>query len=367
MILLIVRGLFILMSTTVATMYVLKLYASSIDAGDSPNDGGLSLSLPIVMLTIILSVVVSSGIVFVDIFARQKRLSSLSGLLLGLITGMVAAYAVSFLIEFVGLLYQGPAMLVEGIKVYVGVLCIFITTTVVLQTKDDFRFVIPYVEFAKQIRGTRPLVLDSSALIDGRIVGVAETQVLQSPMIIPRIVINEIQQVADSRDRLKRTRGRRGLDMLAKLQAMPFADVSIEDSDGAGSTVDERLVSLAEDYRAHLVTTDFNLEKVAAVRGVSVINLNNLAQALRPVFLPGEAAGVQIVREGESAGQGVGYLDDGTMVVVQDANDKIGQTVDMVVTSMLQTSAGRMIFGKLDTDPASQSSRQARDEAGTAV
>src|SRR5690606_26446592 len=223
----------------------------------------------------------------------------------------------------------------------------YISISMVLQTKDDFRFVIPYVEFAKELRGSRPTLLDTSVVIDGRIVDIIQTRIVQGTLIVPRFVLNELQLIADSSDKIRRTRGRRGLEILQKLQENQTVDVRIQDVDVEGTGVDQKLVALAQQTQARIMTNDYNLNKIATLRGVEVINLNDLAKALRPVVLPGEPMTVKVIKPGESPTQAVGYLDDGTMVVVENGRPHLGQEVEIVVTSTLQTSAGRMIFGKL--------------------
>jgi uncharacterized protein YacL len=216
----------------------------------------------------------------------------------------------------------------------------------VIQTKDDFRFVVPYVEFAKQTRGNRPILLDTSVVIDGRIVDIVDTKLFQGSLIVPKFVLNELQLIADSSDKLRRARGRRGLDVLQKLQDKPMAEVLINDSEPEGATVDQKLVSLAQEMQARVMTNDFNLNKIATLRGIDVINLNDLAKALRPVVLPGESMRVKVIKPGEAMSQGVGYLEDGTMVVIENGRQALGHDIDVIVTSTLQTSAGRMIFGR---------------------
>ena len=210
---------------------------------------------------------------------------------------------------------------------------------------------IPYVEFSRELKGVRPLILDSSALIDGRVSDVVETKIIDSKMIVPDFVLKEVQDIADSQDKNRRLRGRRGLDVLAKLQQMPFAEVAVydskkHDSSSQNTSVDQRLVELAKDLNGRIVTSDFNLNKVAGVQGVEVINLNDVANSLRPRYLPGDTMKVRIIREGEAPGQGVGYLDDGTMVVCEQTRDQIGKEVEVTVTSVLQSSSGRMIFAR---------------------
>ncbi|MDR7417146.1 MAG: TRAM domain-containing protein [Armatimonadota bacterium] len=192
-------------------------------------------------------------------------------------------------------------------------------------------------------RGTAK-VLDTSAIIDGRIADVVRTGFLEGPLLVPRSVLRELQAIADSSDPLRRSRGRRGLEILGRLQTELQAVQVVED-EGPGE-VDERLVRLAKAHRAGIVTTDFNLSRIAELQGVRVLNVNELSSALRPVVLPGEELTVHLVREGKEPGQGVGYLEDGTMIVVEGGKRWIGTSSEVVVTSVLQTSAGRMIFAR---------------------
>jgi len=259
---------------------------------------------------------------------------------------------------------QTQSNLLLGVKVILGVITCYFCISLVLQTKDDFRFIIPYVEFAKQIRGNRPVILDTSVIVDGRVVDIIETQIMQGVVIVPRFVLDELQLISDSGDKLKRARGRRGLEVLQKLQASTKVEVHIEERDAEGLNVDQKLIDLAHQMQGRVMTNDFNLNKVAELRGVDVVNLNDLAKALRPVVLPGEHMTVKLVKPGESPTQGVGYLEDGTMVVVEDGRSHLDHNVDLVVTSTLQTSAGRMIFGKFaqEEDGPRPGSTQARSD-----
>ena len=208
------------------------------------------------------------------------------------------------------------------------------------------------MEFSQQTKGSRPSPLATSVIVDGRIADIANTRIMEAELIVPRFVLQELQTIADSADKLKRTRGRRGLDMLNKLQTNDNVDISIlaarPERSAAGAGVDEVLVGLANQLNGNVVTNDYNLNKIAQLRGVTVININDLANALKPVVLPGETLSVKMVKPGEEVGQGVGYLEDGTMVVAEGGRDHVGKTVQLSVTSVLQTSAGRMIFGRLD-------------------
>src|SRR6185295_886445 len=216
--------------------------------------------------------------------------------------------------------------------------------------------------------GERPVkrvykILDTSVIIDGRIADICETGFLDGILVIPHFVLRELQQVADSADALKRNRGRRGLDILQKIQKMAGITVQFVENDyPAVREVDMKLIELAMEFEAKIVTNDFNLNKVAQLRGVEVLNINELANALKPVYLPGESMKVFILKEGKEFNQGIAHLDDGTMVVVDNARKMIGKTVDSSVTSVLQTTAGKMIFGKYEEKQRSDSPHVPRDE-----
>jgi uncharacterized protein YacL len=264
-----------------------------------------------------------------------------------------------------GELTESQLSFVSALRLAIGVICCYLAVSFVLQTKDDVRFVIPYVEFAKEMKGAKPMVLDTSAIIDGRIADIANTSIFESELIVPRFVLLELQTIADSSDKLKRSRGRRGLDMLNKLQSNENIDIRIlevvPERSAPDAGVDEMLVDLALQLGGKVVTNDYNLNKIAQLRGVTVININDLANSLKPVVLPGESLQVKVIKPGEEAGQGIGYLDDGTMVVAEGGRDRIGEVVGLTVTSVLQTSAGRMIFGRLDGAPVPERRRPKQD------
>jgi uncharacterized protein YacL len=190
-------------------------------------------------------------------------------------------------------------------------------------------------------------ILDASVIIDGRIFDITDAGFVDGVLVVPQFVLRALQQIADSDDVLKKNRGRRGLDVLQKLQRNAEIEVLISDAEFPDhADVDAKLIELAKQLRGQLITNDFNLQKVAQLRGIPVLNINELANALKPVVLPGETMEVHLIKEGKEAGQAVAYLDDGTMVVVDDTGHLIGETIDVVVTSVLQTTAGKMIFGK---------------------
>lgn len=377
MILVILRGCFIILAASVAALYLL------------PFQQQQQLTFYQVVLMLGGTVAIAAIIVAIDFATQRKRLSALSGVFLGLIAGLIAAYALSFVVSLVGILtaptVNTPAPqytpgtiaftllnknqqnivrnqyqvhlketahresyfnFLSGIKVIIGLITCYLGISLVLQTKDDFRFVLPYVEFAKEIRGNRPTLLDTSVIVDGRILDIIKTHTMQGSLIVPKFVLEELQTIADSADKLRRTRGRRGLDILQQLEQDPNVAVTIEEHDAEGNGVDQKLITLAKQIPARLMTNDYNLNKIATLRGLEVINLNDLAKALRPVVLPGEKMSVTLVKAGENPTQGVGYLDDGTMIVVEGGRDRLHENVEFTVTSTLQTSAGRMIFGK---------------------
>jgi uncharacterized protein YacL len=216
--------------------------------------------------------------------------------------------------------------------------------------KEDFSLIIPYVRFAPQTKPENRLVLDTSVIIDGRIADLIEANFIEGILIVPRFVLVELQQIADSNDPVVRARGRRGLEMLTRIQQNKRNEVKIHDADFAEETeVDAKLVRLARVLEAKLYTNDYNLGKVAELQSVPYVNLNELANSLKPVILPGEVFTLRVVREGKDKGQGVGYLNDGTMVVINNAQSMIGQQVSVKVLSLLQTGAGVIIFADLKT------------------
>jgi len=356
-----------------------------------------------ITLYILVPTILALATVIVDTFWRKKRLRELSGLFFGILAGMVIAFMLTLLVDLVLTLFPTPRQVehpgqlpprasvvaiqeytaaekaynayaahirtVQLIKLLLGAASVYVCVSFVLQTRDDFRFIVPYVEFARDSRGARPLLLDTSVIIDGRISGIAETGILESEIIIPRFILSELQTIADSTDKLKRNRGRRGLDVLKGLQDCPAVRIRIDEARigevEAAHDADAKLVAMAYHLNGRVVTNDFNLNKVAQLRGVDVINVNDLANAMKPVALPGETMRVKIIKAGEQAAQGVGYLDDGTMIVVEQGRDHIGREIAISVTSVMQTSAGRMIFGTMDPDKTFAPRRESQNAPQT--
>ncbi len=293
-------------------------------------------------------IIIAAVVILVDMVMPHKRIDTISAVYFGTIVGMLLSYALS--IAIAPMLGEDSKMK-SAVQIGMGVVLCYLCISLLLQTKDDFRFIIPYVEFSKDVKGLKPYILDTSVVIDGRVADLVETDILDNTLIMPRFVLGELQRIADSSDKLRRSRGRRGLDILNRLRADKKIDLKIYDRDLAelsGQPVDMKLVLLAKHLGGKIVTGDYNLNKIARLHNVPVINLNDVANALKPVYLPGETFNVRIVKPGESQGQGVGYLDDGTMIVIEAGRDHIGETVSISVTSVLQTSAGRMIFGRFE-------------------
>jgi uncharacterized protein YacL len=286
---------------------------------------------------------------------RMKKipLKNLLGSFVGLILGVMIANLISnalfsnlsnnqqIILPLYGLLY--------GVCGYIGLRTGF-------KKGEDFH--LPgWKPFSKGLpRGGNTKILDTSVIIDGRIADITETGFIEGPLLIPQFVLGELQHIADSSDPVKRTRGKRGLEVLHHIQKQVNVDVRIVDTDyPLVKEVDAKLIELAKEVRGKIVTNDSNLNKVAELQGIEVLNINELANSLKPVVLPGEEMNVKILKEGKEMGQGVAYLDDGTMIVVDNGKRQMGRTVDVIVTSVLQTPAGRMIFARLKEEAGRES------------
>lgn len=292
-------------------------------------------------------VLLGLAVVFFELQVRKITLKRLIGAAFGSLLGIVGAYLVSLVLSraMPNNLTTVPFLQVALLlwMAYVGL--------VVGASKGDMLNLGAFggVFGGEQTIGQTFKILDTSVIIDGRIADIVETGFLDGTLVIPQFVLRELQLVADSADSLKRNRGRRGLDILQRVQKMSQLNVQIlEDDFPAVPEVDMKLIELAKVYGCKIVTNDFNLNKVAQLHGVEVLNINELANALKPIVLPGELMRVFILKEGKEYNQGVAYLDDGTMVVVDNAKKMISRTIDITVTSVLQTTAGKMIFGRFD-------------------
>ena len=302
-------------------------------------------------LSAVFGTIIGLFIIAFEMRVRRASLKTLIGAAIGSILGIIGAYLIGMLISS-----QETQTVPGEVKTFITVALAFFMAYIGLMVgaaKGEFidLSALGGIFSDKNAVKKDNKVLDTSVIIDGRIADVAETGFLGGTLIIPQFILTELQQVADSPDSSKRQRGRRGLDMLQRLRNNNQLDIQIIETDfPAVKEVDLKLIELGKLLDAVIVTNDFNLNKVSQLRGVSVLNINELANALKPVVLPGEAMRVFILKEGKEYNQGVAYLDDGTMVVVDNARKLIGKTADIAVTSVLQTTAGKMIFGRLWED-----------------
>ncbi len=284
-------------------------------------------------------------LVLLEVSMRKVSLRNLSAGLAGLVFGVFMSWILTTVIRLVPMKPE----IFFIIQIILTLVFCYLGMTIALRGKDEFSLIIPYVKFERRDQAEQFIILDTSVIIDGRVADICQTRFISGRLVIPRFVLRELQQIADSQDALKRNRGRRGLDILNKIQKNDKIDVKITEEDFPEfSEVDAKLIKLANVLGASILTNDYNLNKIAELQGVTVLNINDLANALKPVVLPGEVLTVRITKEGKEYNQGVAYLDDGTMVVVDNARYLMGQTLKVIVTSVLQTSAGRMIFAKLD-------------------
>jgi len=319
-------------------------------------------------LSILLSAVLALLIILAEIRVRALSLKTLIGAAMGSILGIIGASLISLVI--------GRMRVSLPVETFAQVMVLILMTYVGLvsgATKGE------YIDLSAlggifSERGLRKFqkVLDTSVIIDGRISDICKTGFLEGTLVVPHFVLRELQQIADSADSIKRNRGRRGLDILEKIKGIPGVTVQVMEKDYPDvKEVDLKLIELAKELGGKIVTNDFNLNKVSQLRGVDVLNINELANALKPVVLPGETMKVFILKEGKEYNQGVAYLDDGTMVVVDNARRMIGKTIATQVTSVLQTTAGKMIFGRFPEEtegiPPQRGERRPFEKAGGAA
>jgi uncharacterized protein YacL len=284
-------------------------------------------------------------IIILEAGIRKVSVSGLSSVVFGLILGLIMAKIVGDAFSITEL----PPATLSSIRVILTLIFCYLGMVMALRGKDEFSVIIPYVRLRRQDQAADIVILDTSVIIDGRIVDICKTKFVSGKVIIPKFVLRELQQIADSTDPIKRQRGRRGLEILNTLQKESGLDIVIHEGDFPETTeVDAKLVKLAKLLEAKILTVDFNLNRVATIQGIKVLNINELANALKPVVFPGEQMQIKLIKEGKEHNQAIGYLDDGTMVVVEDARRLLGQEVRVAVTSVLQTQAGRMIFTKLE-------------------
>jgi len=286
-------------------------------------------------------------VILVEILIEKVALDTMVAGGIGIILGLIAAKLIDYSVALMGnptveTFFRSYSLLVKVVLAYIGMV-------IAIRKKEELELLDRNIALSSKRRGGATMkVIDTSALIDGRITDICETKFLEGILVIPNFVLKELQEISDSPDSSKRTRGRRGLDILKRLQEIKQVTVKIFEKDYPKiEEVDAKIVKLAEELDARILTADFNLNKVAAVQGITVLNVNELSNAIKPPVLPGEAMKVFVLKEGKEPKQGVAYLDDGTMIVIEGGRRHIGRKVDVMVNSILQTAAGRMIFARL--------------------
>lgn len=324
-----VRIFFVILSV------VCGYYLGSMATGLSPQGAIVGAAIGFVSAVVL---------ILLEVKLQHVSLRNLSAGAFGLVFGFLMAWIVTLIIKLIPM-NEGIYPLLQ--IVFTLIFC-YLGMTISIKGKDEFNLVIPYVRFSREDQKEQMFLLDTSVIIDGRIAGICETGFLKGRLVIPRFVLHELQQIADSSDDSKRNRGRRGLDMLNRLKKIEGVEVIIHDESLSEiKGVDAKLVRMGKILACSVLTNDFNLNKVAKIEGVEVLNINDLADSLKPVVFPGEQMNVYIRKEGKERNQGVAFMDDGTMIVVDNARKVIGKSVNVAVTSVLQTSAGRMVFAEL--------------------
>ena len=295
---------------------------------------------------LIFGVICALVLIGLEFSLRRVSVRGLSSMVFGLLLGVFMANLVSDILKLLPL-----GEFVQSIlRVILTLIFSYLGAVMALRGKDEFNIIIPYVRFKRQDVKDGVILLDTSAIIDGRITDIYKTNFLTGRLVVPRFVLTELQKISDSDDGMKRQRGRRGMEILRSMQKDAVMDLRIQEDDGEGGSetdVDTKLIRLGKLMEARICTTDFNLNRIATIQGLEIININELANAVKAVVFPGEVMEVRLVKEGKEADQAVAFMDDGTMIVVGDARKMIGQKAKINVTSVLQTQAGRMVFAKM--------------------
>jgi uncharacterized protein YacL len=305
---------------------------------------GISPFPPIPLLGLLGGLLLAALTLLIEKVLKKIPFKNLLGSFIGLILGIMVANLLSNV--FFSNLYDYQQMILPLLGVLYGV-CGYMGLRIGFKKGEEIHL-LGWKLFSKNVPQSENVkILDTSVIIDGRIADITETGFIEGSLMIPQFVLNELQHIADSSDSIKRTRGKRGLEVLHHIQKQATVDVRIVDRDyPAVKEVDSKLIELAKEVRGKIITNDSNLNKVAELQGIQVLNINELANSIKPVVLPGEEINVKILKEGKEMGQGVAYLDDGTMIVVDNGRRQMGKTIDVIVTSVLQTPAGRMIFAR---------------------
>jgi uncharacterized protein YacL len=298
------------------------------------------------VIAILIGLVGGGAFIGIDKLLKGFSLRGLSAATFGILVGFTISYFIgnSVLFKFID---EEPKLIAQIVMYVVGT---YLAMVIALRAKDEFNLVIPYVKFIKENKPERLVLLDTNIIIDGRIQELCLTGFLDAVLIVPRFVLDELQYIADAGDEVKRVRGRRGLEVLKMLQLNPRVEVKFHENDLPDiKEVDAKLVQLGKMLPAEILTNDYNLSRIAELQHVKVLNLHELGKSLRPVVLPGEKLTVRLIKEGREPQQALAYLDDGTMIVVNNARRSIGQEIEVTIASVLQTAAGRMAFAEVTT------------------
>ncbi|MFA5093852.1 MAG: PIN domain-containing protein [Candidatus Omnitrophota bacterium] len=327
--------------TIVRSFFILLCGLMGYQLGDILKIGAFSQSIGAIA-----GIIVAGMVIVLEYSTKRVSVKGLSSAVFGIVFGILFAWLIIGVFKLIPMDDDLRAEF-NGILILIFA---YLGMVMAVRGKDEFNIIIPYVKLRREDQREEFIVLDTSVIIDGRIADICRTKFLEGKLIIPRFVLKELQQIADSADPIKRNRGRRGLDMLNKVRKSGQMEVRIHEDDFPDiKDVDAKLIKLAKALNAKVFTNDYNLNKIAELQGINVLNINELANALKPVVIPGELLEAKVVKEGKEYNQAVAYLDDGTMVVIDNARHAIGHTAKVTVTSVLQTAAGKMIFAKLDS------------------
>ncbi len=305
---------------------------------------GLHVGSPFICLLI--GILVSLGVVVAEWFVSKGPIYLISSIVFGALLGLLFA---TLTVQVLGLAMRKETfdLIRTDLTGSLIVLYTYLGVVFIYESRDRFNLIVPYVEFRREEKGIRPVVLDTSVIIDGRLPDILSAGALEGPFIVPQVILHELHKVADADDKLKRERGRLGLDTLSRIQEDPELDVRVQElAADHRQPVDEQLVRIAKMVNGRLATNDYNLNRLASLDGVDVINFNQLANALKPIALPGERIRVQLIKPGEQPGQAVGFLPDGTMVIVEDAVHMLDEELEVEVRNTITRETGRMIFAR---------------------
>lgn len=289
-------------------------------------------------------------VVVVEMLGRKVSLKGLSSAVFGVLLGLLLSAVFGLALAQFPLPADVTPDFLDNIKLFVTLVFVYLGLTLGIKGQDEFNLVIPYVKFKRGESREEEVIVDTSSIIDGRILDIVKTGFVEAKFIIPRFVLNEMHTLADSTDHMKRQKGKRGIEILHDLKKQPNIDIEVtEEEIAVVKTVDEKIIKLAQKRSAKVLTTDYNLNRIAQFQGVKVLNINDLANALKPSLITGNTFNLKLVKEGKERNQAIGYLEDGTMVVVEGGKRLVGKTVNVEVASVLQNPSGRIIFTKLNS------------------